>query len=430
MTTDEYAALGRLLLGELRESDRLGPIPSWIMERLAPAIRSIPPQFARLGDEASLGDWINAAAAIEAKGLNDVAFDLLEEMRRVYVRDGDTPRQRVMSAFIWLRRGRIARVAGRLDDAEGCYDEALRRVPRQVDADDGLWWSDLLPNLWIALGILAVGRGNYPLAERETRKLLDARVPLTWRITGHLQMTIVLRKRGRAHEALPHIWAALDALPADDGRRTDALIILGEVLNELGEHRFALEAHLAALAIATWQRHQAAALCGVLGLLAKPELQTEGALAMFTRSVWARRHLVSRKEPEVVDRLIGFTAECLQRVEGSLANSHYPMGIVDGWSRHEQSVLSRGLAELFASRGRISDALHWLDLVERIAEHHGFHERKFEVDALRARWTTAGSDDTPLTAAHSIPRKPRRGSVWARMADLEALATLERVEGP
>lgn len=431
MNREEYAGLGLLLLGELRASDTLVPVPVLAMEKLESAILSIPPQFNQLGLDKLFGDWLTVAAAIESQGLHDIAFDLLEEMRRLQVRELEKDPDRVAAASIWLRRARIARTSGQLDDAEICYGEAFHLVPRPLPSDANPWWSDILPMVWIGRGVLAMERGNYPNAEREISKVMDKRVPDIWRIYGHFVMSTILRKRTRAVEAMSHIWAAIDLLDENDSRRAESLVLLGEVLMGLGERSFAVQAHLSALACEPVLRVQAAALCGIQTLIGNAERHSTRELDRILReSIWARRNLAQREEEGFFNRLIGYVENLLAEVPVSLkASGQTTAGVVGGLTRHDQSILARGLAELLESQGRHADALEWLTIVEQIAELYDLHERKFEVDALRLRWTAHVRDETKKTARIAGSGRKKIGAVWTRMADLEALSKFERVEG-
>lgn len=425
VTRDGYAGIGLMLLSELRASEVLGPVPKGAMDLLGPTIRTIPPQYFRLGENGHVGDWINAAAAVEAHALHDIACDLLEELRRLQVGSGEAVHQQALDSFLWVRRGRIARTSGHLDDAEECYREALRRARRAQSRSDELWWTDVLPHIWTGFGILAIGRGNYPVAERETAKILDARVPAIWRITGHLQMALVLRKRMKLIDAVEHIWAAFDLMERTDTRRAEALVPLGEVLMGLNEHLLSLKAHLSALAMRPTSRVQAAALCGVQTAIARAARRERTAVSStLANSAWARRELSMENSTDLAEQLLAYVAETLKDVPASInASEEQVKGVVNGFTRHDQSILARSLAELLYSRGRLGEAMEWLCIVETIAERHNFHERKFEVDALRERWSHTPSESMrrvklpPVRVSHEHP-------VWARMDELDDLATL------
>ncbi len=408
--------VGLRLLAELEGAESLPPLPAVTRPVLDPLVEQLQPQIGLLGTDTTIRMWVNAAAIIEAHGFHDVAVDLVEGLRRVVTSGRTDDEARAFDAFLWTRRGRIARLAAQLDDAEQCYREALRRTPRQRT---DLWWSDVVSNAWLGLSILAVGRGNYPLAQQEARKVLVSHVPPSQQVQAHLLLALILKKRGRFGAALAHVWQAFDLLPDTDPRRADALVTLGEIAAEVGEWESALHARLAALALPILPRVAVAALTGLLGVLAQPNLRANArAETIIAQSAWGRRVLAGRTEMTVVARAEGHAQDLLRPKLGIGTTG-------GGLTAHDQVVLALSLAELIAADERYSEAAEWLEFAEMLAVRHGFHERQFQVDALRRAWSEQRAvlqrDPSP-TQTVVRTKRARRTTVWRRMDGLEALA--------
>lgn len=414
--------IGLRLLAELQGAESLPEVPAVTRAILDPLVEQLQPQIGPLGADMTVRMWVNAAAIIEAHGFHDVAVDLIEELRRVLASDRTDDEARAFDAFLWTRRGRIARLAAQLDDAEECYREALRRTPPHKTS---LWWSDVVSNAWIGLSILAVGRGNYPLAHLEARKLLVPQVPPSQQVQGHLLLALILKKRRRFGAALAHVWQAFDLLPGTDPRRADTLVTLGEIAADVGEWESALHARLAALALPILPRVAVAALTGVLGVLAQPSLRANArAEEILARSAWGRRVLAGRPEMTVVARAEGH-AQDLLRPSAIAPAKLSTVTIAGALTAHDQVVLALSLAELIEADERYSEAAEWLAFAEQLAVRHGFHERVFQVDTLRRAWSDqrAVSQRDPSSPEPTV-RTPRarRSTAWRRMAGLEVLA--------
>lgn len=416
--------VGLRLLAELDGADTLPDLPGATTTVLDLFADQLQPQIGPLGADVRVRSWVNAAAVVEAHGFHDLAVDLIEGLRRVIVGEHAADEARAFDAFLWTRRGRIARLAAQLDDAEECYREALRRTPQ---SRTNLWWEDVVSNAWIGLSVLAVARGNYPLAQQEAKKLLVPQVPSTQQVQGHLLLALILRKRGKPGVALVHLWQAFDLLDGTDPRRADVLVTLGEIAGEVGEWESALHARLAALAVPILPRVAAAALSGVLSVLAQPVSRTnEAAEVIIARSAWGQRVLAKRPERNTAARAEGHARNLLRpqadHVQPSVGGLDAGPGAL---TAHDQVVLGLSLAELIAAEGRYREANEWLRLAEALAVSHGFHERQFQIDALRSAWAAQGSSlhEPRLSAPPISPlRRTRHATVWQRMNRLEEMA--------
>lgn len=403
--------VGQRMLAELKANDTLPELPAVASEALTHLVEQLQPQIGPLGADERVRSWINAAAIIEAHGFHDLAVDLIEGLRRLVVRGRDDDEGRAFDAFLWTRRGRIARLAAQLDDAEECYREALRRTPRSRTA---LWWADVVSNAWIGLSVLAAGRGNYPVAQQEARKLLIPQIPPTQQVQGHLLLGLILRKRGKPGAALAHVWRAFDLLDSADPRRADVLVTLAEIAAEVGEWEGALHAQLAALALPILPRVAAAALSGVLNVLAHPGARkSRAAETIIARSAWAQRTLTHPRERTTVERLE-------DHAKASLRDSHVGHATL---TAHDKASLALSLAELIAADGRYNEASEWLTFVETLSVSHGFNERHFQIAALRKAWSDqAGSSGQSRSKDLAPARSRRRAIIWQRLDKLEALS--------
>jgi|GEM_PF-3455098 len=404
---DRESLAGALLVltSTLREAPLLPRVPEPLAQVLAPLANLLPPQCASFTDDDDFVAWVTVAAIAEAYGQFDVAWELIEQLQWILRHGESNESVQARLAFLWARRGRIARTAGRLLDAEECYREALSISAR---AKSLATWGDARPHAHLGLAILAVGKGNYPQALRAANAVVNASslVPTLYQVQAHLLLALLFRKRHAAFAALEHLWLAFDLLEAGDVRRLDILVSLAEVASEQGNHDAALRARLIALANPLVPRVEAAALAGLLDVASREDVGSQSEReARIMGSSWGQRVLAPREETTVYERLVSYTTE---RVE-SPDNAFTP---------HDVVLLAFGLCRIARSMGDTELDLRWLSRAEALAQAHGFHEREFEAHSLR--------EDGSLKAAirrspHSSPKFRSGGTraSWARFETLE-----------
>ncbi|MBL0939347.1 MAG: hypothetical protein IBJ03_10645 [Gemmatimonadaceae bacterium] len=369
-----------VLLGVLRESESLSPVPDFVAEYLAPFASRLPLPMTGRQAEDPVYDWISAAAVIESQGYLDEAWEMLNALEeRLSVGStirSDVERDEVL-AFLSTRRGRIARTGARLDDAEQWYRDAMRRssrLPREVR------WIDALPNALLGLGILHVERGNYPVAKKMVLRILapSSLSSAFYRVQAHMLQTLLLRKSGQLHDALAAIWSAHDLLAEGDARHADVLTTLAEVAVELGAVVPAVRARLAVLAYTTSPRLAVASLSGTLTLLSgAPDEVRRMCEAEIARSAWGRHVLSRREEATVSERVLSATQQWLADPPER------------GLTPYDVVYLSLGVARLALRLGQFDDAMHAVADARALSIDRKFNEWVFECDALSDRIESA-----------------------------------------
>lgn len=393
---------GAMLLacGELAGSEGLPAVPACVQVALQPVIDQLQVPAASLPPEHPVYRWLAVAAAAESQGLFDASWDLLgalEDRVCASIAYDESFRLRVVS-LISARRGRVARVAGRHDDAEAWYAQAIR-LARRGPAQQR--WADGMPHALLGLAALASNRGNYPEARRLVQRVL-ARAKVVhdcYLVPAHLIMQLICRKLGLMDEALRSVWQAHDLLTPPDARLPEILGALGEVATEMNAPVPAVRARLAVLASSAAPRLAVGALAGVLSSLVRLPADVRGRCeAEIARSPWGRHVLSSRTEPTVPARLLGAARPWLDEAD------------TRGLTPFDVVLLGLGLARMALLLGNRSYAEQVNALVLHTATQHGYHERVFESEALAAQIARA----TPLPEPSYAPgliESARRESV-------------------
>ncbi|MES2522647.1 MAG: hypothetical protein V4617_08125 [Gemmatimonadota bacterium] len=310
-----------------------------------------------------LGGWIEVAALAEYIGawpLADIVLRLLIARVDEYTALADarvpvTPREAL--ALCWARRGRIARTAGRLTDADVFYRRA-------VALTRGLSWSDGRPHAEMGLAVLSVGRGNYPSAERRAQRVLAYRpvVYSMYRIAAHQVIAFTKRRRGQPLDALLHSWEAYDLLDRDDDRRFEILSSMSEIAQSHGDLDAAARGFAA---VATSQAPWRVRIPGLVGAL-------DVALLIAARDSQASRNVLADAR-----------VQCARAaLEDALPHVAAPGDRLLGTLALAQAAVTAGVREV---------AELWLRESEELADRHGFHEKRFRVETLRASMHSAES---------------------------------------
>lgn len=368
---------GAVLLarGELAGSEDLPAVSASVLAVMQAVIDQLQVPAASLPPADPVYQWLAVAAAAESQGLFDESWDLLDALED-RVRESpayDEPERLRVVALISARRGRVARVAGRHDDAEVWYAQAIRLARRGPASQR---WADGMPHALLGLAALASNRGNYPEARRLVLRVLAKAsvVHDSYLVPAHLIMQVICRKLGRLEEALHSAWQAHDLLTPPDARLPEVLNALGEVATEMNAPVPAVRARLAVLASAAAPRLAVGALAGVLSSLVRLPADLRGLCeAEIARSPWGRHLLSARGESTVSARLLGAARPWLDEAD---ARGLTPFDVV---------LLGLGLARMALLLGNRRYAEQVNALVLHTATQHGYHERVFESEALAAQ---------------------------------------------
>lgn len=368
--------LGVLLVSVLRATTTIPRIPNAAKKIVDQLAQDLPPQAASIGRRTRIGEWIRATAVLESQALWEATWDLLTMLRERSA--SNTARARSQRAFLTARLGRVARVAGNIEDAEFWYREAFALSTRLPLA---MRWLDARPHALLGLCVLNVGRGNYPEAAGLARRVVRGSPPGLYLIQAYLVSALISRKRGDPLRALEFLWKAIDRLPSRDGRRTEVLITLAETAADLHQPEAAVRVRLAALARARTPRLAAAALSGLLSLAAtQPSENDDWFARCLGESAWGRS--LSSKLGVATSRhlLLNATRDWLAGADRF------------GFSPDDRILMHIGSVRLALSCADLSavETRNWiqqsLTTIEQLSTKHMFNERLFELDALRQQF--------------------------------------------
>jgi tetratricopeptide (TPR) repeat protein len=426
MTLDRQTLEGAVLLAAaaLRGSNGLPPFPPEIERALGASLRALPPQWLAVGEVQASGQWLELAALSESAGLWKEAWNLLVAISDSLATSSDadespaaaSPALPNLTAFVSARRGRVARVAGWLDTAEACYEEALAHATL---ADPTGYWSDVYPVSWIGRCVVAVERGNYPLARRFGRRALRGPVPPALRAQAHQMLALIERKAGRPQRALRHLWDALDTTDAHAERRAEIMSSLAEVAFQMGQHCAALRAWLVVLDHSRTARRVMPSLVGIISVLRQAR---EG----HDHCVDCERALRSTRWFQVRGRTVG--GEVLQSVEslvhGVIGGAPMPELFSDHASAHDVVELKLAWSGVLAALDRGPEAVALASEAQADAERLGFHERTIEADAILAS-VQRHRQPSRHTRAHETTQ--RSSAAFARYFSPEFVSSFNEV---
>ena len=349
--------------------------PSIVMTQLRGPLEQLPTQFAGIPSDSAMGDWLNIASLAEFLQAPQLADILLVELivrlapqRAGQVHGYGQSERAEIAALCWTRRGRVARTQGRFDDAEACYDTALRLA--------GRLWRDARPLATLGLAALAANRGNIPAAERLALQVLErgSQVFPLYRVPAHQLMTFTLRRRGSLLDALLHGWHAFDLLDADDYRRDELLITMSEIALAYGDLESAARGFSAVRLATLPVRIRIPALVGTLDV--------------------AVQHMSTLRRRAAV----GGDVAIATAARSSVLAARVPLLILlDGALSPGDGLLAMiALGEAAIELGERDDAMVWIAKAAHIADQHGFHEKRFHVDTLRARIESGAVRELPV----------------------------------
>ena len=350
-TREDEAFLGGLAVcaAAIRQESDLAFPPTGPLAHLATALAALPPQFECLQAASRVGQWISIAALCELANAPDLAWLILdalhERLSKTVAAEAGVESVAELRGLCWARRGRIARSAGRLHDASVCYVAAQRTVR-------GLPWRDAAPHAALGLAVVAVGRGNLPAADRRASGVLKHRptVSAMYRVQAHQVRAFTLRRKGRLLDALLHSWHAFDLLDSSDVRRFELLVTMGEIAVAYGDWPAAMAGLSVVVQSTATSRVRIPALMGLLD---------------------GHRRLGDRASTEYRDDAMRWILdlETFARATGAPG---------------DRVLAAIALAEALLGLDYLEKAHEWIEIVEQEAERHGFHEKRFRAEALRA----------------------------------------------
>lgn len=372
MTTSlELQGAATLARALLCGATRLPALPPDIVSVVNPAWDTLPPQWYSVGHTDHAARWIDLAALVEADGQWDAAWDLLAAMTETLSADFGAERRNLL-AFLCARRGRVARMAGRLETAEACYAQALAEADRHTEG----YWADVYPAAWLGRSVLAVERGNYPEAKRCAQAAIRPHVPTAHHAQAYQMLALIARKAGDVSGALHALWRAHDCRDGHPVHQAAILVSLAEVAAEAGEPCAAIRAWVAILTNAGVPRFVAPCLIGLLGAFAHHLSHTDpcGACAeCIAQSPWADID-VDTTHPSLVT-----AARALDRTAQRVLAHEHIIGIgVPPLPPHDQVELLLMRSRLLRALGATTEAADTASQAEAEATRFGFHERTFQ----------------------------------------------------
>ena len=381
-TAQEQTHLGRLAVATARicQAPELAtPTPRTLKEFDA-ALKALPPQFEWLDPLSRLGQWMSIAALCELAQVPDMAWLILcnveAHLDETVVLEAGVESITEARALCWARRGRLLRMAGKLNEASVCYRKAQRLVR-------GAPCRDAAPQAAIGLVLTAVGRGNFPLADRLARGVLARRprVSPMYQMQAYQMRTLTLRRMGRLLDALLHGWHAFDLLETSDPRGLEVLATMSEIAAAYGDWPAAHAGFQAVARASTSERVRVPALVGIV----------DGLRKIGTTSASEFRE---RAQPWIAE------------LESVATKSFAP------WDR---AIAAGALAEAGLHLAELARADEWITIIEREGERYGFHEHRLRAEGLRtdlarfAKSATEGGRDRVHSVRDSGPVSQHAG---------------------
>ncbi|WP_461413565.1 hypothetical protein [Gemmatimonas sp.] len=364
---DVLATVAMLTATLERHPDLAAPSPA-VVASLTPALATLPVQQLLLAFDHPANQWLQLSALAEHHGelvLARLIVDALAERLGEHdagraARSGMADVERTeLLALCLTRRGRMARVAGYLDDAQCHFEEALALTRGS--------WRDARLAAELGLANLAVARGNYPQVAARCTALLangEAAVVLApvHRVALYQMRAIASRKRGAFIDALLDSWQAFDLLGLASAHRAELMVSMAETALECGdlaaaEAGFSSAEH-EARATGAPLRVQVAAAAGTARV----------ALARGTQAVV----LSAAKD---LDLLLRQPLAPRERA---------------------QALMTRAACHQFTAEPSLASAS--LNEARALAERYAFHDLSFGIEALRA--------DSAATVAAPARRHP------------------------
>jgi tetratricopeptide (TPR) repeat protein len=394
--TEQLATLAFLAASLERQSTLSAPSAT-LLAALRDALARVPAQLVHLPPTHAAHPWLHLSALAEFLGEPSLAGVILNALAEL-LGEHDTARgphddayeaeRCEVLALCWTRRGRIARVAGALDDAQACFEEALTLIG---DAP----WRDARLAAELGLINLAVARGNYPLVEQQCSALLASAASrlASVHVAAVYQMrAIARRKRQNWLDALLDSWSAYDQLGHASAYRAELVVSMAETALEAGDLCAAAagfnSAHQEALATGAQFRVQAAAITGrartINSCLLAGTARTPAIPADQVES--ARQSLMALLDAPLAPR---------ERV--------YALVTMAEWRLREQDIPG--------ARAVLTEA-------STLAVEHAYFDYQFRTDTLLARLSAADAHSASATPRESVWQEHERHPALVRLAEL------------
>lgn len=312
--------------------------------RCARALRALDEPIVLPSGHAPIAELFFATQSVaeeqELAGAFGLAFVTLSGLLRAF---GDRASPRAQGSVL-AQTGRVVRQMGLTDLAQEYYDEAMS-LGYECDA------MDVVARALLGTGVLALTRGNYPMAREQFERALvnaeRATDPEMIRSSHHGLMNCSIAS-GDLDSALVHGWNVLRLCIAPESR-AEALMNMAEICRLTGEHDAAIRVYAVAI---EWTAQRGLRLNALSGAL-------HCAVALH-RMKDARRYLgdINEMLPHVLD----FYTVADVGVE--IAESLHNLGDTD------------------AARERLASAM-------ALAKTHTFHEVIHRAERVAALWDAA-----------------------------------------
>lgn len=391
--TDQLGAIAFLAAALERQTVLAAP-PTHAMSALHDALEQIPAQLVHLPDSHAAHRWLQLSALAESLGEPALARVIINALAALLGEHAPTvaavtdPLQCELLALCWTRRGRMSRVAGALDDAQACFEEAIALVAHQP-------WRDARSAAELGLANLAVAHGNYPRVDHQCSALLDrtdgALAPIH-RVAAYQMRAIARRKRQRWLDALLDSWCAYDLLGHASAHRAELVVSMAETALEAGDLCAAVagfgNARREAQSSGAQFRVQAAAITGLARTInACLHNGTPGAAALPATQV--------REARASLETLLNANLAPRERV--------YALITLGEWDLREQ----RGIE----ARAVLAEA-------RALATTHAYFDYQFRADTLLELLDAPVADRGPAAPRAAVWQESERHPALARLAAL------------
>lgn len=394
------------LAASLERRHHLPALTDAMLGELAAPLSTLPRQLVHLPSSHPAHHWFQLAALAEFHGepqlarlvINAIADTLGEHDPSRAIECGFSPDEWAeLLALCVCRRGRIARAAGALLDAQYHFEDALALLGDRP-------WRDARVAAELGLANLAVSRGNYPAVFTRCSALLTDQQAADALRDVHrvalLQMrAIALRKRGAHLDALLDSWRAYDLLGGASEHRAELVVSMAETALEAGDLGAAqagfASARREALATGAAPRVLAAAITGaaratIARVAADPTAGADTDLAQAA------------------------AAPLLELLQGALAPRERVYALVT-------------LAECHIAQGQPASARTLLRDATGIASAHQFHDYAFRIDTLTEQLKDSNKTTKSFSAMYSKKTSSNPGTghePHPALGRLHALAAL------
>ncbi|MBC7844577.1 MAG: hypothetical protein H7099_19865 [Gemmatimonadaceae bacterium] len=332
--------------------------------RCARALRALDEPIVLPSGHAPIAELFFATQSVaeeqELSGAFGLAFVTLSGLLRAF---GERAAPRAQGSVL-AQTGRVVRQMGLTDLAQEYYEDAMT-LGYECEA------LDVVARALLGTGVLALTRGNYPMAREQFERALvnaeRATDPEMIRSSHHGLMNCSIAS-GDLDSALVHGWNVLRLCIAPESR-AEALLNMAEICRLTGEHDAAIRVYAVAV---EWTSQRGLRLNALSGAL---------HCAVALRRVQdARRYVgdIDEMMPQVLDYYT------LADVGVEIAESLYNLGEID------------------TARERLASAI-------ALANTHTFHEVIDRAERVTARWDAAQRPNAGRDA-ETVRRSVRRST--------------------